>query len=139
MWYVRVSCARSIIPAQQSLRAPELVWERMRAQVDQITWPDGKKITLLAEGRLINLSCSAIPSLVVSITAATQVLACRELWTATNGRYTNEVYLLPKKLDEYVARVHLPAFDADLSEMNEDQANFMGVNKSGPFKPHHYK
>ena len=111
----------------------------MRAQVDQITWPDGKKITLLAEGRLLNLSCSAVPSLVVSITAATQIVAVRELFTASAGRYTNEVYLLPKKLDEYVARVHLPSFDAELSEMSDDQANFMGVPKTGPFKPHHYK
>jgi adenosylhomocysteinase len=63
----------------------------------------------------------------------------KELWTAPSGRYQNEVYLLPKKLDEFVARAHLTTFDAQLTEMSDEQAQYLGVCKSGPFKPHHYK
>ncbi|XP_065066684.1 S-adenosylhomocysteine hydrolase-like protein 1 isoform X2 [Rhopilema esculentum] len=122
-----------------SLRSPDLTWEKVRSQVDHIIWPDGKRITLLAEGRLVNLSCSSVPSFVVSITATTQAIALIELFRAPPGRYQNDVYLLPKKMDEYVANLHLPAFDAHLTELSEDQAKYMGVSKTGPFKPHYYR
>ncbi|TGZ57479.1 Adenosylhomocysteinase [Temnothorax longispinosus] len=81
-----------------SLRTPDLTWEKVRSQVDHVIWPDGKRIVLLAEGRLVNLSCSSIPSFVVSITAATQALALIELFNAPPGRYKSDVYLLPKKM-----------------------------------------
>lgn len=123
----------------QSLRTPDLTWEKVRSQVDHITWPDGKKIILLAEGRLVNLSCSSIPSFIVSITAATQALALIELYNAPSGRYKSDVYLLPKKMDEYVASLHLPSFDAQLTELTDEQASYMGLNKAGPFKPNYYR
>jgi len=122
-----------------SLRTHELTWERVRSQVDHIIWPDGKRIILLAEGRLVNLSCSSIPSFVVSITAATQALALIELFNAPPGRYKQDVYLLPKKMDEYVASLHLAAFDAHLTELSDDQAKYLGLNKAGPFKPNYYR
>ncbi|OXA53278.1 Adenosylhomocysteinase 3 [Folsomia candida] len=122
-----------------SLRSPELTWEKVRSQVDHIIWPDGKRIILIAEGRLINLTCSSIPSFVVSVTAATQALALIELFNAPPGRYKSDVYLLPKKMDEYVASLHLPTFDAHLTELSEDQAKYLGLNKAGPFKPNYYR
>ncbi|XP_076337842.1 adenosylhomocysteinase-like 1 isoform X2 [Tachypleus tridentatus] len=123
----------------QSLRTPDLTWEKVRSQVDHIIWPDGKRIILIAEGRLVNLSCSSIPSFVVSITAASQALALIELYNAPNGRYKSDVYLLPKKMDEYVASLHLPSFDAHLTELTDEQAKYMGLNKAGPFKPNYYR
>ncbi|OAD52015.1 Putative adenosylhomocysteinase 3 [Eufriesea mexicana] len=112
-----------------SLRTPDLTWEKVRSQVDHVIWPDGKRIVLLAEGRLVNLSCSSIPSFVVSITAATQALALIELFNAPPGRYKNE----------YVASLHLPTFDAHLTELTDEQAKYMGLNKAGPFKPNYYR
>jgi len=121
------------------LRTPELTWEKVRSQVDHIIWPDGKRIILIAEGRLINLSCSSVPSFVVSITAATQALALIELYNAPQGRYKQDVYLLPKKMDEYVASLHLPVFDAHLTELTDEQAKYLGLSKIGPFKPNYYR
>ncbi|KAK3608138.1 hypothetical protein CHS0354_004794 [Potamilus streckersoni] len=122
-----------------SLRTPDLTWEKVRSQVDHIIWPDGKRIVLLAEGRLVNLSCSTVPSLVVSITAGTQALALIELYNAPSGRYKQDVYLLPKKMDEYVAMLHLSTFDAHLTELSDDQAKYLGLSKAGPFKPNVYR
>ncbi|GLH11646.1 Adenosylhomocysteinase [Gryllus bimaculatus] len=122
-----------------SLRTPDLTWEKVRSQVDHVIWPDGKRIVLLAEGRLVNLSCSSLPSFVVSITASTQALALIELFNAPQGRYKSDVYLLPKKMDEYVASLHLPTFDAHLTELTDEQAKYMGLNKAGPFKPNYYR
>lgn len=122
-----------------SLRTPDLTWEKVRSQVDHVIWPDGKRIVLLAEGRLVNLSCSSLPSLVLSITACTQALALIELYNAPAGRYKTDVYLLPKKMDEYVASLHLPTFDAHLTELSDEQAKYMGLNKAGPFKPSYYR
>nr|XP_027220716.1 S-adenosylhomocysteine hydrolase-like protein 1 isoform X1 [Penaeus vannamei]XP_027220717.1 S-adenosylhomocysteine hydrolase-like protein 1 isoform X1 [Penaeus vannamei]XP_027220718.1 S-adenosylhomocysteine hydrolase-like protein 1 isoform X1 [Penaeus vannamei]XP_027220719.1 S-adenosylhomocysteine hydrolase-like protein 1 isoform X1 [Penaeus vannamei] len=122
-----------------SLRTPDLTWEKVRSQVDHILWPDGKRIILLAEGRLVNLSCSSVPSFVVSITSCTQALALIELFNAPAGRYKSDVYLLPKKMDEYVASLHLPTFDAHLTELSDEQAKYMGLNKAGPFKPNYYR
>lgn len=87
----------------------------------------------------MNLCCSSVPSFVVSITASTQALALIELCTAPVGRYRNDVYLLPKKMDEYVASLHLPAFDAHLTELSDEQCQYLGINKSGPFKPNYYR
>ncbi|XP_030564136.1 adenosylhomocysteinase-like 2 [Drosophila novamexicana] len=121
-----------------SLHTPELTWERVRSQVDHITWPDGKMIILLAEGRLVNLSCSTISSFVVSVASSTQALALIELYSAP-GRYKSDVYLLPKKMDEYVASLHLSTFDAHLTELTDAQAKFLGLSKAGPFKANYYR
>jgi adenosylhomocysteinase len=117
----------------------DLKWERIRSHVHQISWPNGHRILLLAEGRQLNHTCSCIPSLVVSVTQATQILAIIELFTATKGMYKNEVYLLPKKMDEYVASLHLATFGAHLTELTDEQAHYLGVPKHGPYKPHYYK
>ncbi|KAM8891304.1 S-adenosylhomocysteine hydrolase-like protein 1 isoform 6-T6 [Spinachia spinachia] len=122
-----------------SLRTAELRWERVRPQVDHVVWPNGKRIVLLAEGRLLNLSCSTVPSFVLSITATTQALALIELYSAPEGRYKQDVYLLPKKMDEYVANLHLPTFDAHLSEVTDEQAKYLSISKHGPFKPNYYR
>uniref|UniRef100_A0A8C6TG07 Adenosylhomocysteinase like 1 n=1 Tax=Neogobius melanostomus TaxID=47308 RepID=A0A8C6TG07_9GOBI len=124
---------------QASLRTPELTWERVRSQVDHVIWPDGKRVILLAEGRLLNLSCSTVPTFVLSITATTQALALIELYNAPEGRYKQDVYLLPKKMDEYVASLHLATFDAHLTELSDEQAKYLGLNKNGPFKPNYYR
>ncbi|XP_062124090.1 adenosylhomocysteinase-like 2 isoform X2 [Drosophila sulfurigaster albostrigata] len=121
-----------------SLHTPELIWERVRSQVDHIIWPDGKMIILLAEGRLVNLSCSTISSFVVSVASSTQALALIELYSAP-GRYKSDVYLLPKKMDEYVASLHLATFDAHLTELTDAQAKFLGLSKAGPFKANYYR
>ncbi|XP_010755352.3 S-adenosylhomocysteine hydrolase-like protein 1 isoform X2 [Larimichthys crocea] len=122
-----------------SLRTSELRWEHVRPQVDHVFWPDGKRIVLLAEGRLLNLSCSTVPSLVLSITATTQALALIELYGAPEGRYKQDVYLLPKKMDEFVASLHLATFDAHVTELTEEQAKYLGISKHGPFKPNYYR
>ncbi|XP_056307654.1 adenosylhomocysteinase like 2a isoform X1 [Danio aesculapii] len=121
------------------LKTPELTWQHVRAQVDHIIWPEGKRIILLAEGRVLNLSSSTVPIYVLSITATTQALALIELFNAPEGRYKQDVYLLPKKLDEYVASLHLQTFDAHLTELTDDQAKYMGLSKNGPFKPNYYR
>ncbi|OXB56062.1 hypothetical protein ASZ78_013144 [Callipepla squamata] len=91
------------------------------------------------QGRLLNLSCSTVPTFVLSITATTQALALIELYNAPEGRYKQDVYLLPKKMDEYVASLHLPTFDAHLTELTDEQAKYLGLNKNGPFKPNYYR
>ncbi|XP_041693896.1 S-adenosylhomocysteine hydrolase-like protein 1 isoform X4 [Coregonus clupeaformis] len=122
-----------------SLRTPELTWEKVRSQVDHVIWPDGKRIILLAEGRLLNLICSTVPTFVLSITATTQALALIELYNAPEGRYKQDVYLLPKKMDEFVASLHLPTFDAHLTELTDEQGKYLGLSKTGPFKPNCYR
>ncbi|KAJ7426558.1 Adenosylhomocysteinase 2 [Willisornis vidua] len=98
----------------------------------------GHSNTEIDVGRLLNLSCSTVPTFVLSITATTQALALIELYNAPEGRYKQDVYLLPKKMDEYVASLHLPSFDAHLTELTDDQAKYLGLNKNGPFKPNYY-
>jgi len=122
-----------------SLKTQDLTWEKVRSQVDHIIWPGGKRMVLLAEGRRVNLSCSSVPSFVVSITAATQALALIELFNAPSGRYKADVYLMPKLMDEFVASLHLNAFAANLTELSEEQAKYMGLSKTGPFKPNYYR
>ncbi|OWK06401.1 AHCYL2 [Cervus elaphus hippelaphus] len=138
-WLEKVGKVAVFISKEASLRTPELTWERVRSQVDHVIWPDGKRIVLLAEGRLLNLSCSTVPTFVLSITATTQALALIELYNAPEGRYKQDVYLLPKKMDEYVASLHLPTFDAHLTELTDEQAKYLGLNKNGPFKPNYYR
>uniref|UniRef100_A0A8B9LB45 MET proto-oncogene, receptor tyrosine kinase n=2 Tax=Astyanax mexicanus TaxID=7994 RepID=A0A8B9LB45_ASTMX len=122
-----------------SLLTPDLTWRRIRKHVDHIVWPDGKQIVLLAKGRLLNLSCSTVPVYVLCITATTQALALIELFNAPEGRYKQDIYMFPKKMDEYVAVLHLQSYDAHLTELTDEQAKYMGVNKSGPFKPSYYR
>jgi len=122
-----------------SLKTQDLTWEKVRSQVDHIIWPGGKRMVLLAEGRRVNLSCSSVPSFVVSITAATMALALIELFNAPSGRYKADVYLMPKLMDEFVAYLHLTAFEANLTELTEEQAKYMGLAKTGPFKPNYYR
>ena len=114
-------------------------WENIKPQVDHIIFPDGRRIILLAEGRLVNLGCATgHRSFVLSNSFTNQVLAQMELWN--NGdRYENQVYVLPKHLDERVARLHLERIDAHLTELTEEQARYIGVSASGPYKPDHYR
>jgi adenosylhomocysteinase len=117
----------------------DLKKEKIRPHVSHLTWPNGKQLVLLAEGRLVNQICSRVPSLVFSITSATQALALMELYKAPLNYYKNEVHLLPKKMDEYVASLHLPSFGAHITELTEEQAAYLRVPKNGPFKPVYYK
>lgn len=114
-------------------------WENVKPQVDQIIFPDGTRITLLAEGRLVNLGCATgHPSFVMSNSFSNQTLAQIELFNQT-GQYGNEVYVLPKKLDEEVARLHLAKVGARLTRLRQDQADYIGVSVDGPYKPDHYR
>ena len=114
-------------------------WENIKPQVDHVIFPDGKRIILLAEGRLVNLGCgTGHPSFVMSNSFSNQVLAQIELWQ--NGEnYDNEVYVLPKRLDEKVARLHLDRVGARLTELSSEQADYIGVSREGPFKPERYR
>ncbi|MFT5500145.1 MAG: adenosylhomocysteinase [Woeseiaceae bacterium] len=114
-------------------------WENIKPQVDHVIFPDGKRIILLAEGRLVNLGCATgHPSFVMSSSFTNQVLAQLELW-ANGENYANEVYVLPKHLDEKVARLHLDRIGAKITELTDEQAEYIGVEKNGPYKPEHYR
>ena len=114
-------------------------WEEIKPQVDHVIFPDGKRIILLAKGRLVNLGCATgHPSFVMSNSFTNQVLAQLELWGA-NGEYENKVYILPKKLDEEVARLHLEQIGAKLTRLTDEQAAYIGVSVDGPYKPEHYR
>lgn len=111
----------------------------IKPQVDQIEWPDGKRVTILARGRLVNLGCATgHPSFVMSASFTNQVLAQIELWTCFD-RYRNQVYVLPKHLDEKVARLHLGKLGVELTELTAEQADYLGVPAAGPYKPDHYR
>ncbi len=115
------------------------VWHNVKPQVDEVEFPDGKRIILLAEGRLVNLGCATgHPSFVMSASFTNQVLAQIELWQHA-GKYENKVYVLPKHLDEKVAALHLGKLGAQLTKLNEEQAAYIGVSVDGPFKPEHYR
>ena len=114
-------------------------WENIKPQVDHIIFPDGKRIILLAEGRLVNLGCATgHPSFVMSNSFTNQVLAQIELWKNAD-EYENSVYVLPKHLDEKVARLHLQRIGANLTELSDVQADYIGVPQEGPYKPEHYR
>jgi adenosylhomocysteinase len=114
-------------------------WENIKPQVDQVIFPDGKRLILLAEGRLVNLGCAqGHPSFVMSSSFTNQVLAQIELWS-NRGKYRNEVYFLPKVLDEKVARLHLPKLGVHLTRLTAEQAMYLGVNTDGPYKADYYR
>mgnify|MGYP000293641763 CR=1 FL=1 len=114
-------------------------WEEIKPQVDHVIFPDGKKIIILAKGRLVNLGCATgHPSFVMSASFTNQVMAQMELFS--NGEsYKNEVFVLPKQLDEKVARLHLQKIGAQLTELTPEQAAYLGIPTEGPYKPNHYR
>ena len=113
-------------------------WEEIKPQVDHVIFPDGKRLILLARGRLVNLSCATgHPSFVMSTSFTNQVLAQIEL--LTRREYENRVYTLPRRLDEKVARLHLPKLGASLSRLTPEQAEYLGIPETGPFKPDRYR
>jgi len=121
----------------QSLRQYE--WESIKPQVDHVIFPDGKRIIILAEGRLVNLGCATgHPSFVMSASFTNQVLAQLELYQNA-ARYEHQVYVLPKHLDEKVARLHLERIGVKLTVLTKEQADYLGVDQNGPYKPEHYR
>ncbi len=113
--------------------------ENIKPQVDHIIFPDGKRLILLAEGRLVNLGCATgHPSFVMSNSFTNQVLAQIELWKNADN-YEKQVYVLPKQLDEKVARLHLGRIGVKLTQLSDQQADYIGVSKEGPYKPEHYR
>lgn len=121
----------------QSLRKYE--WDNIKPQVDHVIFPDGKRIIILAEGRLVNLGCATgHPSFVMSASFTNQVLAQIELFQNAK-RYSKQVYVLPKHLDEKVARLHLGRIGAKLTQLTNEQAEYIGVEVNGPYKPEHYR
>ena len=120
-------------------RLRQYEWDTIKPQVDHVVFPDGKRITVLAEGRLVNLGCATgHPSFVMSNSFTNQVLAQIELWQNPKN-YNREVYVLPKQLDEKVARLHLDKLGVQLTELSEEQATYIDVPKTGPYKPDHYR
>jgi adenosylhomocysteinase len=116
-----------------------LTWSNIKPQVDEITFPDGHRIILLSEGRLVNLgNATGHPSFVMSASFTNQTLAQIELWT-NPGKYERQVYTLPKALDEKVALLHLEKIGVKLSKLSAEQAAYIGVSETGPFKPDHYR
>ena len=114
-------------------------WEEVKPQVDEVVFPDGKRLIVLAKGRLVNLGCATgHPSFVMSASFTNQVLAQIELWT-NHGNYENKVYVLPKHLDEKVAALHLDKLGVKLTALSPAQAGYLGLPRSGPFKPEHYR
>ena len=114
-------------------------WEEVKPQVDEVVFPDGKRLIVLAKGRLVNLGCATgHPSFVMSASFTNQVLAQIELWT-NHGKYENKVYVLPKHLDEKVAALHLDKLGVKLTALSAAQARYLNLPHSGPFKPEHYR
>ncbi|MCP4040472.1 MAG: adenosylhomocysteinase, partial [Gammaproteobacteria bacterium] len=114
-------------------------WENIKPQVDHVIFPDGKRIILLAEGRLVNLGCATgHPSFVMSNSFTNQVLAQIDLWQNPDN-YEAKVYVLPKHLDEKVARLHLNKLGVQLTELTKEQADYIGVKVDGPYKPDYYR
>ncbi len=117
----------------------QYTWENIKPQVDHVIFPDGKRIIVLAEGRLVNLGCATgHPSFVMSNSFTNQVLAQIELW-GNPDQYDKKVYVLPKHLDEQVARLHLKKIGVQLTALSDEQANYIGVPVDGPYKPEYYR
>nr|CRH08028.1 Adenosylhomocysteinase (S-adenosyl-L-homocysteine hydrolase) (AdoHcyase) [Candidatus Magnetococcus massalia] len=117
----------------------DLTWENIKPQVDHVIFPDGKRIIVLAEGRLVNLGCATgHPSFVMSNSFTNQVMAQIELFH-NHEKYENKVMVLPKHLDEKVARLHLAKCGANLTTLSQDQADYLGISVDGPYKPEHYR
>jgi adenosylhomocysteinase len=115
-------------------------WDNVKPQVDEVAFPDGKKLIVLSEGRLVNLgNATGHPSFVMSASFTNQVLAQIELWTAPAGKYEKKVYVLPRHLDEKVAALHLAKVGAKLTPLSKKQADYLGLNQSGPFKHELYR
>lgn len=115
------------------------IWENIKHQVDHVIFPDGKRLVILAEGRLVNLGCATgHPSFVMSNSFCNQVMAQVELWNNASN-YENKVYTLPKKLDEKVARYHLQQLDVTLTELTHKQAQYINTPVTGPYKPDYYR
>ena len=115
-------------------------WEEIKPQVDHIIFPDGKRLIMLAKGRLVNLGCATgHPSFVMSSSFANQTIAQIELFTHPDSYDVGKVYVLPKHLDEKVARLHLKKVGAMLTELSDEQAEYIGVPKNGPYKPDTYR
>ena len=124
-------------PEQLSLA--NMKWDEIKPQVDEVTFPDGKRLIILSKGRLVNLgNATGHPSFVMSSSFTNQVLAQIELWTGAD-KYKNDVYVLPKHLDEKVAALHLDKLGVKLTKLSEKQAAYIGVKPEGPFKPEHYR
>ena len=118
----------------------DLQWEEIKPQVDHVIFPDGKRVILLAKGRLVNLGCATgHPSYVMSSSFANQVLAQIELFCNPDRYASGKVYVLPKHLDEKVARLHLESIGAELTELSQEQAAYIGVEVSGPYKAEAYR
>jgi adenosylhomocysteinase len=116
-----------------------MTWTNIKDQVDMIAFPDGKRLILLSQGRLLNLgNATGHPSFVMSASFTNQVLAQIELWSKGEA-YENKVYVLPKHLDEKVARLHLAKIGVKLTSLSAEQADYIGVTTEGPFKPEHYR
>jgi adenosylhomocysteinase len=114
-------------------------WDEVKPQVDEVVFPDGKRLIVLAKGRLVNLGCgTGHPSFVMSASFTNQVLAQIELWQNT-GKYENKVYVLPKHLDEKVAALHLAKLGVKLTKLTTQQAQYLGLDDAGPYKPDHYR
>jgi adenosylhomocysteinase len=119
---------------------PEIKEVNIKPQVDQFIFPDGKRLTLLARGRLVNLGCAnGHPSFVMSTSFSNQVIAQIELWQNSSKYEKGKVYVLPKKLDEKVAALHLGKLGVELTKLTKEQAEYLGVSTEGPFKPEHYR
>lgn len=117
----------------------QYTWDNIKPQVDQVIFPDGKRITLLAEGRLVNLGCgTGHPSFVMSASFTNQVLAQIELWERSE-QYSIDVHVLPKELDEKVARLHLQKIGAKLTTLSNEQSDYLSLATEGPYKPAHYR
>ena len=115
-------------------------WENVKPQVDEVVFPDGKRLIVLSEGRLVNLgNATGHPSFVMSASFSNQVLAQIELYGAPSGKYERKVYTLPKQLDEKVAALHLAKVGAKLTKLTPQQASYIGVSSSGPFKHDEYR
>jgi adenosylhomocysteinase len=114
-------------------------WTEIKPQVDEVQFPDGKKIIILSKGRLVNLgNATGHPSFVMSASFTNQTLAQIELWTKSE-KYSKDVYVLPKHLDEKVAALHLEKLGVKLTTLSDKQASYIGVTQQGPFKPDHYR
>ena len=123
----------------QVAKLKNLNWNNVKPQVDEVEFPDGKKIILLAEGRLVNLGyATGHPSFVMSASFSNQVLAQIEIWNNYEN-YEKKVYVLPKHLDEKVANIHLDKLGVKLTELSKEQADYLNLKKEGPFKPDHYR
>ena len=116
-----------------------MIWDEIKPQVDEVKFPDGKKIIMLAKGRLVNLGCATgHPSFVMSASFTNQVLAQMEIFN-NNDSYDNKVYTLPRKLDEKVAELHLSKVGATLTKLSEEQSSYIGITSNGPFKSDQYR